>query len=355
MDIRFASPWALLALALVPLVALWLSRRGGSGSVRFSSIANARLSGSSLRRRLAPLPAALRLAAVALLVIALARPQAGREKVRDVTKGIAIQMVLDRSSSMSAEMDYRGMHLDRLSVVKKVFDEFVMGNGQTLEGRPNDLIGMVAFARYADTMAPLTLGHGALLRFLDQVKIVTRRTEDGTAIGDAIALAAARLKTAEEDYARFAGEGDTKDYTITSKIIILLTDGQNNFGRWTPEEAAKLAAQWGIKIYTIGVGDAEGVTSVRTLLGTFKVPTGARVDMRPLRTVAETTGGIFRMADSDEALREVYAEIDRLEKSEVESVRYVDYREMFVPFALAALLLVVLEAIVSSTALRRIP
>ncbi|MDD3643174.1 MAG: VWA domain-containing protein [Candidatus Krumholzibacteria bacterium] len=355
MDFRFASPWALLALAAVPLIALWLSRRGGSGSVRFSSVGNARRAGGSLRRSLAPLPVLLRLAAVALLVVALARPQAGRERVREVTKGIAIQMVLDRSSSMSAEMEYRGMRLDRLAVVKKVFEEFVMGNGETLAGRPNDLVGMVAFARYADTMAPLTLGHGALLRFLEQVRIVTRRAEDGTAIGDAIALAAARLKTAEEDYERFAGEEDAGEYEITSKIIILLTDGQNNFGRWTPEEAARLAAGWGIKVYTIGVGDEEGVASVRTLLGTFKVPTGARVDTRPLRAAAETTGGIFRMAGSDEALREVYAEIDRLEKSEVESIRYVDYREMFVPFALCALLLVVLEVALSATVLRRIP
>jgi Ca-activated chloride channel family protein len=279
----------------------------------------------------------------------------GREKVKDVTKGVAIQMVVDRSSSMSAEMEYRGSRRNRLDVVKKVFEEFIMGNGEELEGRPNDLVGMVAFARYADTMAPLTLGHGALLRFLDQVKIVTRRAEDGTAIGDALALAAARLRTAEEDIARFASDSGEKEYEIKSKIIILLTDGQNNFGKRTPEQAAQLAADWGIKVYTIGVGGDEGVSTVKTLFGNFKVPTGTRVDTRPLQRVAEATGGIFRMADGDESLREVYTEIDRLEKSNIESVRYIDYRELFVPFALAALCLVMLEVFLAATVFRRIP
>jgi Ca-activated chloride channel family protein len=264
-------------------------------------------------------------------------------------------MVIDRSSSMSAEMDYRGMRLDRLDVVKKVFEEFLMGNGEELEGRPNDLVGMVAFARYADTMAPLTLGHGALLRFLDQVSIVKRREEDGTAIGDALALAAARLKTAEEDLSKYADETGGKEYEIKSKIIILLTDGQNNYGKRTPEQAAELAAEWGIKVYTIGVGGDEGVSTVRTLFGNFKVPTGTRVDTRPLQRVADMTGGIFRMADDDKSLREVYAEIDRLEKSDIESVRYIDYKELFVPFGIAALCLILLEALLSATVFRRIP
>ncbi len=304
---------------------------------------------------MALLPLALRAAAMILLVLALARPQMGREKVREVTKGVAVQMVVDRSSSMSAEMEYRGARLDRLDVVKKVFEEFIMGNGETLEGRPNDLVGMVAFARYADTMAPLTLGHGALLRFLDQVKIVTRRSEDGTAIGDALALAAARLRTAEEDLARFASDSGEKEYEIKSKIIILLTDGQNNYGKRTPEQAASLAADWGIKVYTIGVGGGDGVSTIKTLFGNFKVPTGTRVDTRPLQSAAEMTGGIFRMADDDESLREIYAEIDRLEKSDIESIRYIDYRELFVPFALAALCLIMLEVFLSATVFRRIP
>ena len=179
-------------------------------------------------------------------------------------------MNADRSSSMTAEMEYRGMRRNRLEVVKKVFEEFIMGNGEELEGRPNDLVGMVAFARFADTMAPLTLGHGALLRFLDQVRIVTRRAEDGTAIGDALALAAARLRTAEEDLARYADESGDKEYEIKSKIIILLTDGQNNFGQRTPEQAAELAADWDIKVYTIGVGGDEGVSTVKTLFGKKK-------------------------------------------------------------------------------------
>ncbi len=351
---RFATPWAFAALLLVPLVLLYLSRSGRRGSVHFSSLRNARAAGDSVRRRLAALPLLLRLLAVLLLVVALARPQMGREKVKDVTKGVAIEMVLDRSGSMGAEMEYGGGRLNRLEVVKRVFEEFVTGDGRELEGRPNDLIGMIAFARYADTMAPLTLGHGALVRFLESVDIVKRRSEDGTAIGDALALAAARLKTAEEEIARYSDESGT-EYDIKSKVIILLTDGQNNYGRRTPLEAAELAAEWGIKVYTIGVGSGEGVTTVRTLLGSFKVPTGGGVDVKSLEEIARVTGGLFRVAEDEESLRSVYAEIDELEKSEIESVRYVDYREMFVPFAFAAMAALLVEAALASTVFRRIP
>jgi Ca-activated chloride channel family protein len=352
---RFASPWAFLALVVVPLVLLYLSKRGKQGSMHFSSLRSARAAGRSVRQRFAALPLLLRILAIVLVVVALARPQMGREKVKDVTRGIAIEMVLDRSGSMGAEMEYKGSRLNRLEVVKRVFEEFLVGNSSTLGGRPNDLVGMVAFARYADTMAPLTLGHGALVRFLDSVDIVKRRSEDGTSIGDALALAAARLKTAEEDIAKYAAPGEEKEYNIKSKIIILLTDGQHNYGQRTPFEAAELAAQWGIKIYTIGVGSAEGVTTVRTLLGNFKVPTGGGVDTKTLEAIAERTGGISRVAEDEESLREVYAEIDELEKSEIESVRYVDYRELFVWFTAAAMIALVLEAVLTSTVLRRIP
>jgi Ca-activated chloride channel family protein len=252
-------------------------------------------------------------------------------------------------------MDYRGRRLNRLEVVKRVFEEFLVGNDENLGGRPNDLVCMVSFARYADTMAPLTLGHGALLRFIESVQLVQRKSEDGTAIGDAIALAAARLKTAEEDLARFASEDGEKEYDIKSKIIILLTDGQSNYGRRSPLQAADLAAEWGIKIHAIGVGSEEGVSSVRTLFGRFKVPTGTGVDIKTLERIAEKTGGIFRLAEDETSLREVYEEIDQLEKSEIESIRYVDYKELFIPFTVAALCLMLLEAALANTIFRRIP
>lgn len=353
--IRFASPWAFLALIAIPLVVLYLWRFGRPGTVRFSSIGNLRRAGGSFRTSFAWLPLALRILAIVLVVLALARPQKGHEKVKDVTKGIAIEMVLDRSGSMGTEMDFLGRRADRLAAVKQVFEEFVMGNGKNLKGRPNDLIGMVAFARYADTMAPLTLEHGALLRFLESVQVVKRENEDGTSIGDAVALAAARLRTAEEDLSRRSREEGAKEYEIKSKVMILLTDGQNNYGRRTPQESAQLARDWGIKIYAIGVGGREAVATMRTIFGDFKVPVGQGVDQETLRTVAETTGGRFWMAEDEESLREVYRNIDELERSEIESVRFVDYKELFGSFVIAALCALLLEAALANTIFRRIP
>jgi Ca-activated chloride channel family protein len=353
--IRFATPWAFLLLLAVPAVLLYLWRFGRRGTVRFSTVESAKRVGGSFRTTLTAVPLALRVLALVLVVVALARPQQGHEKVKDVTKGIAIEMVLDRSGSMGTEMDFLGMRSDRLGAVKKVFSEFIMGNGKTLKGRPNDLVGMVAFARYADTMAPLTLEHGALMRFLESIKVVTRQNEDGTSIGDAIALAAARLRTAEEELSRHAQETGGKEYEIKSKIMILLTDGQNNYGRRSPQDAAQLAAGWGIKIYAIGVGGREAVRTVRTLFGDFKVPVGEGVDEETLRQVAEATGGKFYMAEDEKSLRQIYEDIDRMETSEIESVRFVDYKELFAGFALAALCLLCVEAALSNTILRRIP
>jgi Ca-activated chloride channel homolog len=351
---RFDSPWAFLLLLIIPVL-VWLSLRGKRpGSIRFSTINNATRAGRSLRQRLSILLLILRVAALVLLTVALARPQKGMERIRDVNKGIAIEMLVDRSGSMRAEMEYKDARMTRLDVVKRVFEEFVLGNKDDLPGRPNDLIGMIAFARYPDTICPLTLAHGALPRFLENVKLVTRRSEDGTSIGDAIALAAARLKTAEETLAQ--QQKDTgKDYEIKSKIIILLTDGENNSGKRHPLQAAELAKEWGIKIYTIGVGGGDSVTTIQTALGSYKVPMGRGVDDRTLREVAKSTGGIYREADSAESLAAVYKEIDELERSEIDSIRYVDYKEKFVLFALAALCLAVLEIGLSCTVFRRIP
>jgi len=351
---RLASPWVLLLLLLVPAVFLLRHRRRATGAVRFSTTEAASRLRASLRQRFLWLPSGLRGLALVLMIFALSRPQEGIEEVRDVSRGIAIEMVVDRSGSMGAEMSFAGEQATRLDAVKRVFEEFVNGNGDDLPGRPNDLVGMVTFARYPDTACPLTLAHGALGRFLEKVQLVQMRSEDGTAIGDAIALAAARLRKTEESIAG-QGHGGGSDYEIKSKVMILLTDGENNAGKRSPLDAAKLAKEWGIKIYTIGVGGGESMTTIKTPFGDYKVPMGGGVDQSTLKAVAEETGGLFRMAEDAESLRAVYREIDELEKSEIESVRYMDYRERFTPFALAALLLLALEVALSSTVFRRLP
>jgi Ca-activated chloride channel homolog len=350
---RFESPIAFLLLLLIPIL-LWIrAYRHKNSAIRFSNIAIASKAGKSLRQRLLWLPDFLRFAAIVLFITALARPQSGFEQVRETSMGIAIEMVLDRSGSMSAELEYRGMQMTRFDAVKKVFEEFAVGGSQGLEGRPNDLIGMIVFARYPDTVCPLTLAHGALPQFLKSAKIVQTREEDGTAIGDALALAAARLATAEDS---LKGRNDSStSYKIKSKAIILLSDGENNYGKRTPMEAAELAAKWGIKIYTVAIVGGETVASIQTPFGVYKVPTMQRVDTSALKAIAEKTGGFFREAEDVKSLREIYKEIDKMEKSEIESIKYTDYKERFLWFCLAGLMLIVLESILKSTYFRKMP
>lgn len=344
---RFESPWMFLLLPLI-LAAAWRRRAlMHEGAIRFSSLWAVRQLRPTIRQMLLPLPTVLRALALTLLVFALARPQEGTEKVRDVSRGVAIEMVVDRSSSMGAEMRRMGLRSNRLQVVKHVFEDFVDGAGD-LPGRPNDLIGMITFARYSDTTCPLTLSHGTLMELIRSVKLVDERSEDGTAIGDAVALAAARLKKAEETLARKTGE-ERPDYEIKSKIIILLTDGENNAGDRSVEQAAELAAEWGIKVYAIGVGEDRRMS---TQFGVFNIPKQPGIDDRALRELAEKTGGIYRLATDSDSLVDVYREIDELEKSEIEAVRYLDYRELFGPFAMAALLLLAMDVGLRTTWLR---
>lgn len=352
---RFETPWAFLLLLLIPVPVYFHLFRTGRAAFRFSSVRNAAAAGRSLRQRLALAPLALRIAAMTMLIAALARPQQGGDKVREISDGMAIEMLVDRSSSMGAEMTYGGKQLNRLEAVKQVFEEFVNGGQGGLEGRPNDLIGLVSFSRYPETNCPLTLSHGALSRFLDGVRLAQPRSaQDGTGIGDAIALAAARLKKAEETLAKQTGE-KTKDYNIKSKIIILLTDGQHNCGKRLPLDAAEEAKKWGIKIYTIGVGGGEAYTTVQSVFGAFKVAAGSDLDEATLRAIAEKTGGQYFPAQDAQSLRAVYEQIDKLEKTTVETVRYVNWREMFVPFALLGLLLLAVEIVLSNTVFRKLP
>ena len=186
------------------------------------------------------------------------------------------------------------------------------------------------------------------------VEIAHERNEDGTAIGDALALAAARLKTLEEAYLAGA-DNPEQDYEIKSKIIILLTDGENNCGRHLPAEGAALAKEWGIKIYAIGFGKEKVTREIDTPEGPKEVTISMGADTKTLAMVSEATDGMFRMAENADSLRSIYAKIDELETSEMLSTSRFDYRERFLPFALLALLALALEATLRSTWLRKIP
>ena len=349
---QFEHPWALLLLPVVaalPVLRYWTGRlRVGLG---FSAAAIAGGMRPSLRHRLIWLPVALQMLALLLLVIALARPREGQERVVDVSRGVAIELVLDRSGSMGVPLVPQRDGPSRLQAAKEVLSRFIHGDDAGLTGRADDLIGLVTFARYAETILPLTLAHGAAEGFLRRIEVATERSENGTAIGDAIALAAARLHTAEEQLAA-SGEGDT--YEIKSKVIVLLTDGRNNTGTRSPLQAAELARDWGITVHAIGIAAAAPAASSPGPATLLQLSRG-EINERVLRAIAETTGGLFRIAGDGEALRAVYHEIDQLERSEIESVRYLSYRERFVPLALAAALCVAASALLGATVLRRSP
>ena len=352
----FDTPLAFLLLLSIPVVVFFYFRKRRKAGVRFSSTRHARKVPASLRQRLTILPLVLRIAALVLFTFALARPQEGKELIRDMSRGVAIEMVVDRSSSMSVLKDFGNKALNRLEVVKQAFSEFVQGNNAGLGGRPQDLIGMITFSRYADTVCPLTLSHGALLRFIESAKTVQPGSpEDGTSIGDGIALAAARLKTAEATLAEQL-KGEESNYEIKSKVIILLTDGEDTgIGKRPPMQAAELAKEWGIKIYTIGLSGKGWYVMANDIFGERKQPALTWVDTALLKDIAQTTGGIFRVANDIDSLRDIYNEINALEKSEIESFRYLDYKELFITLALFGLIHLAGEFVLSNTLFRRIP
>ncbi|MEE9369047.1 MAG: VWA domain-containing protein [Pontiella sp.] len=349
---RLALPWALLLLLPVLKMIADHSRKSGTASLQFSSLDSFKKVPKTTRQRFMPLLFWLRVAVMILLIIALARPQ-----VQDMTQGIpkegiAVELVVDISSSMDISMPFQDTTMSRMEVTKQVVEQFV-GGGEELDGRPNDLIGLISFARYADTICPLTLSHDSLLFFIRSLEIESRPNEDGTAFGDAVALAAARLKTAEE---RYSSEGEENaGYTIKSKVIILLTDGNNNCGRHLPMEGAALAEHWGIRVHTIAITDPPEMKTIQTPEGPVQIEQEPLVQERILQKMAETTGGIYRRASDEASLRDVYSEINAMETSEIESDRYHTFKDLFQPFTLTALLLLVGHTLLSTTWLRRIP
>jgi Ca-activated chloride channel homolog len=345
----FASPLAfLLLIALCLLFLIPLSRGRRKGGFSFSSGYPLNVGIVTLRQRIIWVPKALMVIGLVLGIIAMARPRKPLYETKKTTEGVAIELVIDRSGSMNAEIEQGRGFVRRIDVAKKAVLDFTLGDGRALAGRPDDLVGLVSFARYADTLSPLTLSHDIIEQFIDSLDTVTTESEDGTSIGDAIALAAARLKAVDN-----AVDPD-KGYVIKSKVIVLLTDGANNAGTYSPAEAAELASEWKIKIYTIGFG-GEASYVVDGFFGARRVTAGSAVDSAALAELAGATGGAYFQADTPDELLDVYRTIDALEKSEVVSSTSVEYRELFVWFAMGALFFLSAGRMLSSTVLRRLP
>jgi Ca-activated chloride channel family protein len=329
---QFDLPWLLIALLLVPFLALRYRRRAATAPALLFNRSSAPLP-RTLRQRFLHLPNTLRLAAIALLIVALAGPRLNGRRIREISRTTGLQLVVDCSGSMLAkDMLFRGRPAARIDVVRELSRDFVFGDGGALKGRPLDMIGVIAFAEEPVTLCPLTLAHETLRPVVNAIRVGSNA--DGTAIGDAVAVAAARFHQAET----VAGQ------KFKSTAIVLLTDGDNNLGAHSVPDAAAIAAQWGVRVYAIGI--RPGVA-----------PQTRQIDpaVAALEQLAETTHGKAQLVGDGEALRSVYEEIDRLEKSDVATVKFTGGRELMVALALLATLLLLCEAVLSQTWLRRLP
>lgn len=327
---RLAYPWLLLGLGVVPgLAYYYFRRRKRKPTLRYSELRLLATLRPSLWARLAELPFALRLAALTLALFALARPQAGARREEVITEGFDILLTIDVSSSMKIE-DFKPKN--RLYVAKQVVAEFIAA-------RPHDRLGMVVFAARAITKCPLTIDHDLLLTLLEDVRIGT--IEDGTAIGTALATSVNRLK----------------DSTAKSRVIILLTDGVNNRGEIDPLTAAEVAKTFGIKVYTVGAGK-EGYAPFPfedPLGGTVYQNVLIEIDEKTLQAIAATTGGKYFRATDTAELRQIYREIDALEKTKIEQKQYTRYTELAPYFLIGALGLLVAESALARTRLQPVP
>jgi Ca-activated chloride channel family protein len=326
--VTFANPHLLWLLLLVPLLGAWTWWRARRpDGLRYSDVGLTTGAPASWRVRLQGLPAVLRMTALALGIVALARPQV-QDVIRTRTaEGIDIMLALDTSSSMRAE-DFRP---NRFEAAQAVAGSFV-------EGRVSDRVGLIVFAAEAYTQVPLTLDYDFLKRMLERVSIGV--VEDGTAVGTALATAVNRLKETEAE----------------SKVVVLLTDGRNNRGEIDPATAAEIASTIGVRVYAIGVG-AAGDESDALPRGhrEERQPGEAGVDEQMLRTVASTTGGRYFSASSKEALQRIYGEIDAMEATEVDERVYTDREEWYAWFLGPAFALVCLEVLLATTVFRRFP
>jgi Ca-activated chloride channel family protein len=328
-QIEFAYPYFFYFLLVIPLLAVWYwyRHRQMNADIRFSSTEAFETGRKSIKLYLHHGLFVLRLLAIALIIVALARPQTSLRR-QDVTiEGIDIVMALDISGSMLAE----DFHPNRLEAAKDVAQDFI-------KGRPNDRMGLVVFSAESFTQCPLTTDHVVLDNLFKDIR--SGMIQDGTAIGDGLATAINRLK----------------ESIAISKVIILLTDGINNTGSIDPLSAAEIAKLYGIRVYTIGVGTiGTAPYPVETPFGRQYQEIEVKIDEPMLRQMAEMTNGKYFRATNNEKLKEIYQEIDRLEKSKIDVTEFRKKTEEFLPFLLVAALLFIIEIILKNSVFRSIP
>jgi len=327
---RFEDPWLLLTLVLIPI--LIIRERSIANTIDYSSLSSLKAVNQYHYKVLALTPTILKFIAITLFIIAFARPQEGSKRTEILSQGVDIILAIDTSGSMQA-LDFKKNddQVTRLSVVKDVITEFV-------KHREMDRMGMVVFGANAFTQCPLTLDQSILLSFIDKLKI--GMAGDATAIGSAIGISSKRLK----------------DLKSKSKIIILLTDGRNNSGAISPIQAAEIAKSLGIKIYTIGVGKrGKAPFLVDSIFGKRLIYQDVDIDEKVLNKISQMTEGKYFRATDLKSLKNIYKQIDLLEKSEVKILDHSKYKELFHYFLIPGLFLLLIEIICSNSFLRRLP
>jgi Ca-activated chloride channel family protein len=328
-DIFLADP-AFLALLPVAVIGLWYGRaRKARARARFSVLPATSLP-RSVAQRLAWLPTFLQLASLLLVVLALARPLRGDVETNSISEGVDLALLIDRSSSMG----HTDLEVDRtrLEVVKDVVSDFATRRMTDRDGA-SDYVGLFSFARYPEELCPFTLDVDAVHGFLADVELARDRAEDGTAIGIALAKAVAVLKESE----------------AKSKVVVLLTDGENNIDLITPPQAAELAAEEGVRVYTVFAG-----SFVMDAFGRMRAVVPEH-DTKELQEIAELTGGRFFRARDRRGLEAAYAEIEALERTEREEKRFVEHYDLYPRFLIAALLAHAGAWLLLSTFVRRLP
>ncbi|MBY0476427.1 MAG: VWA domain-containing protein [Chitinophagaceae bacterium] len=327
-QIVFAYPYLLWLLVLLPLLIVWylVKNKKATSSVTISTLRIYKRHGGS-KTVIRHLPFVLRLLAMALLIISIARPQTRNNEERIEGEGIDIVLCMDVSGSMLAE-DFAP---NRMEAMKKVAADFV-------DARKTDRIGLVIFSGEPFTQCPITSDYAALKSQIYAVR--SGILQDGTAIGSGLATSVERLKKSKSK----------------SKVIILLTDGENNGGLIPPSTAKEIAKAYNIKVYTIGMG-TEGFATLpqQTTAGVVRTKEKVNIDEKLLQEIARETGGNYFRATDNESLSNIYVEIDKLEKSRIETSSFARYAEQFYPLAIAAVLLLLIESWLRYKVLRKFP